>query len=231
MDKWPIFIAAGALALAAGPAAANGGWHSTITSGEPVVTGSGRVVKEVRPVGRFRDVELKGSANLQVELGRPLSLTVEADDNLLRHFTSNIEGGTLRLDTRGSFRTRSSPRIYLTAPNIEALTTSGSGNLVISGVANRQLQLVTRGSGNLIARGRTDMLTVKVQGSGNARLDDIQAGRADVSVHGSGNAWVKSNGAVRARSHGSGNVFVIGRPSSLDADQGGSGRVIRVGGR
>jgi hypothetical protein len=232
MKKWPMLIAAGALALFAGPTFAGAeGWHSTVTNGDPLVTGSGRVVRQARAVGSFQDVELKGSSNLQVELGRPLSLAVEADDNLLSQLTSEVVGGTLRLDTRGSFRTRTAPRIYLTAPNIEAITTSGSGNLVISGVGNRELKLVTRGSGNVIARGRTQSLTVKVQGSGNAHLQNIQAARADVAVLGSGNAWVKSTGAVRARSMGSGNVYVMGRPSSLDARNSGSGRVIRIGGR
>ena len=223
--------AAAALAPVGHTATAHDGWSTVQRGNQPIVTGSGRIVRQARPIGDFRRVELMGFADIQLRLGASPSLVIEADDNLLPYLTNSVSGGTLRLDTRGSIRTRKTPKIYLTVRNVDSVLSTGSGNIAISNVANRQLELVTRGSGDLRAQGRTGALRVTVQGSGNADLRGLNADRAEVSVLGSGNAWVATSGAVAARSFGSGNVYVIGRPSSLQVSQGGSGRVITTGSR
>ena len=246
MKRWSIIIAAGAFAGLVQPAdaGADDGWltvHEGTTTidrdgrvthlnSQGMVTGSGRIIRQGRRIGSLRTVELKGPAHLQVQLGKPVSLTVAADDNLLTYLTSKVENGTLRLDTRGSFRTRIAPRVFLTAPNIDAITTSGSGNLTIVGVSNPRLNLVARGSGNLVAAGRTKDLTITMQGSGNAYMQRMAADRLNIELLGTGRAWVKSNGAVRARSQGTGTVYVLGRPSSLDVDGSGPGKVVPVSG-
>ena len=201
------------------------GWITVQRNGDAFVTGSGRVVRQPRPVGDFRRLEAQGATNVQIRVGAAPSLVVEADDNLIPFITSNVSDGTLELDTRGSFRTRNPVRVYLTVPDIGQVVTSGSGNVIVEGVANRRLELVTRGSGNLRARGRTGELKVIVQGSGNANMSGLESQRAEVRVMGSGNVWVSTSGAVSAHSHGSGNVFVGGRPSSVDVTEAGSGRV------
>ena len=226
-----MFVAAAALTSAAliipaTGASAQRGWQTVTHNNEPVVTGSGRIVRQNRAIDDFRAVELMGFSNAVIQLGAQPSLTIEADDNLLPYFTSNIERGVLRLDTRGSLRARTTPRIFITVPNLEAVTTMGSGNVAINGVANQRLTLVTRGSGNIRATGRTGNLTATVQGSGNGDVRGVAAGRANVAVHGSGNAWVSTSGAVSASAFGSGNVYVLGRPSSLQVSEAGSGRVI-----
>ncbi len=226
-----VFVAAAALTSAAliipaTGASAQRGWHSVTHNNQPLVTGSGRIVRQNRAVGNFRGVELMGFSDAVIQLGAKPSLTIEADDNLLPYFTSNVERGVLRIDTRGSLRTRRTPRIFITVPNLESVTTSGSGDVAVNGVNNQRLTLVTRGSGNIRATGRTGNLTATVQGSGNADVRGLAAGRAQVAVHGSGNAWVATSGAVSASSFGSGNVYVLGRPSSLQVSEAGSGRVI-----
>jgi hypothetical protein len=151
---------------------------------------------------------------------------IRADDNLLSHLTSELVDGTLRLDTRGSFRTHTTPQVYLTVPDLESVHSSGSGDAFITDVANRGLELVMQGSGDMRALGRTGDLKVIVQGSGDADMRGLAAERADISVMGSGNIWVATRGAVNAQSLGSGNVYVLGKPAALSVNEGGSGRVI-----
>lgn len=220
-------IAAG-LALSAVPALAQ--WHSVSHGREPMVTGSGRIVTQSRPVGNFHRVEIKGSTNIKVRLGAAPSVSLRADDNLLPYLTSEVRNGTLILDSRGSFRTKTTPLAVISVPNLDYVHISGSGNAAVAGVNNRSLEMLVQGSGDIRATGRTGNVKATIQGSGNADLRGLAAGRADVSVMGSGNVWIDTNGAVRARSFGSGNVYVLGRPATLDQQRAGSGRVI-VGGK
>ena len=202
------------------------GWQSVQRDGQPMVTGSGRIVTQQRTVGNFSRVELRGSTDIEVRTGAAPSLAVRADDNILQQITSRVDNGTLILDTRGSFRTRTSPRAFVTVPNLDYLASRGSGNADIAGVSNRRLELQLQGSGNINAVGRTQEVRVALKGSGNIDTRRLSAGSADVQLTGSGNAWVVTNGALNAQLRGSGNIYVDGQPSQRTVREAGSGNVI-----
>jgi hypothetical protein len=206
--------------------AADGGWQSVQRDGQRMVTGSGRIVTQQRAVGNFSRVELRGSTDIEVRLGAAPSLAVRADDNILQQITSRVENGTLILDTRGSFRTRTSPRAFVTVPNLDSLASRGSGNADIAGIANRRIELQLQGSGNIKAIGRTEEIRVALRGSGNIDTRQLSAGVADVSLTGSGNVYVVTNGVLNGRAVGSGNIYVEGQPSVRNVKESGSGKVI-----
>ena len=206
--------------------AADGGWQSVQRDGQRMVTGSGRIVTQQRAVGNFSRVELRGSTDIEVRLGAAPSLAVRADDNILQMITTRVEGGTLIVDTRGSYRTRSSPRAFVTVPNIDYLGSRGSGNADIAGVANRRLELQLLGSGNIKAIGRTEEVKVALRGSGNIDTRQLSSGIADVSLTGSGNIYVVTNGVLNGRLAGSGNIYVDGQPGVRNVKEAGSGNII-----
>jgi hypothetical protein len=218
-------IVLAAMSLPLGAASAHG-WTSVNTNGQPMIEGSGHVVRQPRPVGNIDRVELTGSADLDVSIGPASALWIEADDNLLPLLTTEVRGGRLVVGTHGSYRTHNPIKVHLTVPDIRSVSTTGSGDAYLTGVANRQLELVSSGSGNFRVLGTTGELEVRMQGSGDADVRSLRFARADVSVMGSGNAMIAGDGAVRARAFGSGNVIVSGHPASLEVTHGGSGRVI-----
>jgi hypothetical protein len=201
----------------------NGQWISVNSNDAPMITGSGRIVSQPRSVPDFRAVETNGAEDIHVRFGLRPSLLVTADDNLLPYLTTEVSDGVLHDGSVGSYRTRTTPQVYVTVPDLMSAITRGSGDVTVSGVNNRELELITKGSGSIRADGRTGMLVAKVQGSGDAELRMIQAANADVGVYGSGDAWVGTNGALIARSYGSGDVHVVGNPASADVGVYGSG--------
>lgn len=203
---------------------------SVINDNRPVIQGSGRIIRQARPVRAVPSVELNGAANLEVRLGSAPSLTIETDDNLLPMFTSEVRGDTLVLESRGSFRTNFTPRVFLTVPDLRQVRSSGSGDVVLLGVANSALALSIRGSGNMKAVGRTGRLDASIQGSGDFDLQQLAVRDAKVGVMGSGNATVRVTGALDASAFGSGDVRYLGRPASISTHTGGSGQIVAIGG-
>ena len=226
--KLPSIVALGCLlALPASLAtAADYGWQTVQRNGQPMITGSGRIVTQQRPVGNFSRIELRGSTDIEVRLGAAPSLSVRADDNIVQMITTRVESGTLIVDTRGSFRTRNSPRAFVIVPNIDYLGSRGSGNADIAGIANRRIELQLQGSGNIKAIGRTEEVKVALRGSGNIDARALRAGTADVSLTGSGNVYVLATGALNGRAVGSGNIYVEGQPGVRNIRESGSGNVI-----
>src|SRR5262245_33803264 len=78
------------------------------------IQGSGKRVSEPRNVSGFREVVLKGSGNLNIEVTGTESLTIEADDNLLPYLTSDVSGNRLTLGTKDNTNVSPSKEITYT---------------------------------------------------------------------------------------------------------------------
>ena len=219
-------ITSAALILPTSGLAAHDGWHGVQRGGEPQVIGSGRAATENRAIGNFRSLELRGIGDVEVRIGARPSLQITADDNLLPYFTTAVEGDTLVIDSRGSFRTQRSPRIVVTVPNVESVVTKGSGDVRLFGVNNAQLSLRIRGSGDISAQGRTRDLDVRIQGSGDTDVRGLSSVTARASVQGSGDIRVATNGALDASVAGSGTIYYAGNPRPLNIRTAGSGEVV-----
>ena len=59
------------------------------------VKGSGTLASEVRQVAEFTEVELAGSADVEVTVGGEQKVVVEADDNILPLVETNVVNGRL----------------------------------------------------------------------------------------------------------------------------------------
>jgi hypothetical protein len=230
---------------AAVPAAAlaQDGWttvhqgHTTITNGRvhhngPLITGSGRVVWQNRAVGRFSRIELTGIGDADVRLGGATSVAIAADDNILPYLTTEVHGDTLKIGTRGgSFRTRTSPRLRITAPDISAIKAIGSGDIAITNVANRRLAVTLQGSGDLSVAGRTGELDLRMYGSGDSDTRALAASWVKVGIYGVGDARVRAAESFHGRVYGQGTVRFSGNPKHVNISSPGSGRIISDGGR
>ena len=192
----------------------------------PQIVGNGQVVNQSRTVGNFTAIQSKGASNVVVRVGPAPSVTVTGDSNIIPLISTEIRGKKLVIDSRGSYRTRSAPRITVTVPNLEAAGLSGSGNMRVEGIGGSSVALAVDGSGNLTATGRAGTLALAVNGSGNADARGVPAGNASVAINGSGNATVATGGTLSGAISGSGNIRYVGRPSNISVVRNGSGDVV-----
>lgn len=216
--------AACSLAILSSAAVAQG-WTSVNVDNKPTVTGNGQIVTQQRPVGDFRAISSTGSGDVVVRIGPRPSLSVTAESNILPLLVTEVRGDRLELKSRGSYRTRHSPRYTITVPDLRALEIVGSGDGRIEGLANREFRASISGSGNIVASGRTGSLSLNIAGSGDADTRALQAGRVAVSIAGSGDARVRTNGPLTGSIAGSGNIRYAGRPTVVQVTRAGSGTI------
>jgi len=95
----------------------NGQWISVNNNDAPMITGSGRIVSQPRSVPDFRSVETNGAEDIHVRFGPQPSLVIAADDNLLPYLTTEVSDGVLHVGSVGSYRTRTTPQVYVTVPD------------------------------------------------------------------------------------------------------------------
>ena len=139
--------------------------------------------------------------------------------------------------------------IYVTVPDVNSLSVSGSGDILAKELEARILNLAVSGSGNITIEdldskkvkgaisgsgnisledgGVADELSVSISGSGNFDAEGFDADAVSVATSGSGNCKVSSDGSIKARIAGSGSVYYKGN-ASIDSSVAGSGRVKKM---
>jgi hypothetical protein len=213
------------------------------------VKGNGKLVTQDRSVGSFDEIQSFGSFDIVITDGSAHKVTVEAEENLQQYIIVETEGDKLNIRHKKgeNFRATETITIRVTAPTIEAIRLSGSGNvkssnllegsnsfeIKSSGSGNIQLELESTdvtasisGSGNITLKGKTRELEGKIAGSGNIRARDMQSQITSVSISGSGSAEVVANEKLDSKIAGSGDVKYWGN-ASVNSKIAGSGSVRR----
>jgi hypothetical protein len=146
---------------------------STILGSQEVITGSGNVVTENRPVSGFDGVSHTGIGRVIITQGDQESLTIEADDNILEYITSEVRGGTLELgfEEDVSFDSVSPILFQVGAKNLSAIDSVGTGTVEMAGLNTDQLEISTNGTGSItIDELSASNLVVDAAGTGDTKL-------------------------------------------------------------
>lgn len=172
------------------------------------VRGSGHIVSETRDVSGFDRIDLAGSCDLEISVGKDYKVTVVGDDNLIEFIRTEVSGsGTLHIESERSYSTRRGIRIEISMPHLTDLEITGSGDAELSGLKEDELEINITGSGDVQLAGEVHDLDIDIRGSGDVDVYDLQAE------------------TVRVSSSGSGDVELEGHADMLEIVQRGSGDV------
>jgi hypothetical protein len=201
---------------------------------EETVEGSGNVITEARDVKDFDAISVQGFGEVRIEIGPFSPLTIEAEDNVLPHIVSEVDGSTLELRTEEGigFRDVEVPICTITMPALTGISISGSGDVEAAGIAAgsfdisisgsgdvrltemdvTSLDVSISGSGDVRVTGKADGVSVSISGSGNFRGRDLVGADGAVSISGGGSVEIQAIETLDVEIRGSGNVVFSGDP-------------------
>jgi hypothetical protein len=218
----------------------------------PVVNGSGNVVEETRPVSGVNGVDLAIFGDVIIQLGDKEALRIEAEDNLMKYFDTQVRGGTLWIGTTPrsvNLKPTKPVFFFLTVKDLEQVSISGSGEIQVPDLETGQFSVDINGSGDVsqgdlqadqldisiagsgdvnTGRAKVSSLRIKINGSGDINLDELNADELSLDVNGSGNVRI-ADGKVAKQEidiNGSGDFWGEDLASNVvDIRIGGSGDV------
>ena len=225
MKKLLLFLAAGLLAVSC-----------VININGGVFVGScteeGIDYTEVREVGPFRALSAGIPCNVYFEQADKQEVRVESTEEFAGKVITEVEDGTLKLKLEEGRYPKLILRMVITAPDIESLHLSGSGNLINEGGlrVGGDLALRVSGSGGIrMGDINSKDFSAHCSGSGSLRLPQVACAESTCSVSGSGSVRIgrMSCTGLEAGTSGSGSVNVDSLVSKGDvsARVSGSGRV------
>ena len=212
--------------------------------------GSRNIITETRIVSGFERVDVSGGGSMEIIQDGTEALTVETDDNVMQHITSEVRGGTLYLgldSSQGSFLP-SKLHFSLHVKNLTGITTSGawdvtsasiqagtlnidisgSGKVIINALTADKLDTTVSGSGELDLTGEAKQQSIDISGSGKYLAGDLNTQDSTVRISGSGNVTVWASETLAAHVSGSGDVSYYGSPQ-VSFEQSGSGNIHSLG--
>ena len=195
---------------------------------------SGTTITEERQVSDFDSVSLSGAGDLIIEQGDTEGLTIETDDNLMQHITSEVRSGRLELGYEDGIRILGLNKVvfHLKVKDLTSIDISGLGKVTMDGLQASSLDLNASGSGqfnikniqttNLVANaggfglfnlsGEADTATVNISGSGNFDGGDLKTQNTTVNINGAGNATLWAEDTLNVMISGGGLVRYYGSP-------------------
>ena len=182
-----------------------------------------------RTVPAFHGIDLAGVLTVEVTLGKPASVTVSGDADLVDQVTTTVKDGVLVIKTPEHRRDpqRRNHRLHaaVTAPDLSSLAITGTGTLEATGIANDRLAIDVPGTGALKLRGSTGALSVRLGGTGEVTGKDLAARDLVIDIGGTGSARLNATRSVDARITGTGSLAVHGHPAQVKKTVTGLGSV------
>jgi Putative auto-transporter adhesin, head GIN domain len=189
--------------------------------------GSGKLAVQGRTVAPFHAVDLTGANNVVVYVGGPRSVTVRADDNLMKYVSTRVRAGTLAIGQTRNFSTSDPPGVEISVPSLDAVTLGGAGVVEVTGVNAPRFVVRVPGSGKLTVTGRTNILDASLAGAGDIRLEGLVANDVTATVAGAGRLFVNANHSLDATVGGAGAIAYRGNPAKVGEHVTGTGSVAR----
>jgi hypothetical protein len=202
-----------------------------------VVEGSGHIITENRDVSGFHAVKLSALGDLTITQGSAESLSIQADDNLMKLIRTEVVNGVLEISFDNNawttyYLSGESIKFDLTVINLDSisftgagkitvenlnvpnLSTSltGAGSMALSHLTTNKLTVQLSGAGSLTADGTVTSQEINLSGVGSYQAADLQSTDASVSLSGVGSAIVWVTNTLDVTVSGAGSVGYYGEP-------------------
>ncbi|MGI8734161.1 MAG: head GIN domain-containing protein [Pyrinomonadaceae bacterium] len=176
------------------------------------VIGSGQRQKQIREIAAFTSISTEGAYEIDFEAQKPLSLEIEADDNILPIITTDVSNGVLRIRSKTGFSVNQPIKLRITAPNLEGLSASGAGKIEVSGLQNEKFELDSSGAPTIKISGQTKALEINANGAGKIDAHKLRSLKADVESNGVAKVEVFASEELKATVSGPSQVIYSGDP-------------------
>lgn len=189
--------------------------------------------RETRNVPTFTKISFRTSGKVYVKQGSPQKVEIEGSADVLEKIKTTVEGDKLSIGPEGkwfdwSWGNDDKVIVYITVANIETLSVSGSGDMIVqTKITGNDLNLNVSGSGSLQAEIDAGDVDADVSGSGDMELKGkCKSFKSDISGSGGVTLNLSIAGSAGFDISGSGEVEATGTAQAVKAEITGSGKVL-----
>lgn len=190
------------------------------------IKGSGNVVKEIREIEDFDELEVSGAYNIEIEVGSNTSLEINAEDNLQKYIKTEVINNRLIIENSHSLSPKRKIKIVISTPSLQEVESSGISNIYADGIDERVFTLDLSGAGFIELYGKVEQFNAELSGAGRLEAKELYARFIDIDASGASNAEVYVSERLVVDLSGTGTIEYFGSPDEVDENISGVGRLV-----
>jgi hypothetical protein len=212
------------------------------------IKGSGHQVTENRKVADFNKIDISGGFKVNLKQDSSLTLSINADDNLLKYIKTSVDDGKLTIKTKRNICGSGQLTINIGVRKLEELRSSGAIELTndsllttqdltldLSGASKITLNLnaanlTTTGSGavELHLKGQASTHHIDVSGVARVYAFDFVVGDYNIETSGASHCDINVLKSLKVSSTGASDIKYKGNPPSVTNDKSGASSLEKV---
>lgn len=201
------------------------------------VTGNGNLKEETRSLSGFSAIEVSSGVDVFLSQGSAEKVVVKADENLLDHIETKVEGGVLKITSKGSIRRAKALDVYVTVTALERIhasagsdvqTTSSlsvndlvirmsSGSDLEMDLTANELTCNVSGGSDANLSGKVGVLVAEANGGSDIEAKNLEVGKCTIKARGGSDARVHVTGELEMEAQGASDIFYSGNPKILSS--------------
>lgn len=170
-------------------------------------------------------LDIDAFADVTYVQGPARSVSLEGPAALLDRIT--VKDG--RIDFDGSRWKGGALKVVIEAPGVTRFDMGGVQDLKITGYDQDTLEIGLSGAGRVTASGKARKASLDISGTGAANLAALEIEEAEVDLSGAGKATLGPKRSAKINVSGIGEVELTRRPTQLEQNISGAGRVSQPG--
>jgi putative autotransporter adhesin-like protein len=185
------------------------------------VRGSGNLKTENRTLSGFTKIKAAGAVQLDITPKGDFSVSVETDDNLLEHLTTEVSGDTLVISTKGDVSSSTAVKIRISMPELKDVDLSGASTATIAGIKTDKLDLTASGASKIKIDGEVRSLEAEASGASGIDAENLRVENADADSSGASTITVNAANDAKLTASGASTVVYVGDPKNLTQNSSG----------
>lgn len=192
--------------------------------------GSGKTITKTYDYNNFNKVDFDDlDGKLEIEVGKPFSVSITIDDNLLPLLSviEDVNDKKLTIVLKGNRNNKmyiedSKIRVSILMPFLMEVTNNGNSGLIVTNINSKNFKTSNPENGSTTLSGIVDNLEVVCNGNGTLNSKQLISKNAIIKASGNGNAYVNVSESIIAKTSGNCTVINSGK-AKFDSDSSSSG--------
>lgn len=218
---------------------------SCFVDGFTGIKGNGDIRTEDRSINtNFSAIKVQQGINVYLTQGTNISLTVEADDNIIDLLITEVRNDELKIYFEKNVN-RATRNVYLTAGDIEQIATSSgasvksentiqgtsldlsssSGSSIKLRVSAEEVKGETSSGANMDLYGTTEYLSLKASSGSRIDAEDLKSRNASARASSGANIDLHVEETLTAKASSGGDIDYTGSPRDVNKDTSSGGSV------